>query len=266
MIDTDGQSEPKHISDHSGYISCNPESDELIISSRHPESLRKFLEESLQKSEEKGDEKEVASRGRLTLAAEFPPPGHWRLNLENGTEEILEIPKDWRIEGWSPDGNWLVATSWNKELSGYGELYMMRSDGSDQRKLTNQGGGCNEPRFSSDGKYVAYCRSSRDKEKGIYRASVRIMDIATQTDSELISFDNKRKDDAFEPPYTWYYQPTWSPDNHWLAVVYARRKTSMDYKSQEDGVLLISRDGSKRKELKLKQGADLHVGLRPYWK
>jgi hypothetical protein len=257
MIDTDGQSEPKHVSDQWGYLSCNPNRDELIISDRHPKSIRK--------SEEKDGEKPAAS-GQFTLTPVYTPSGHWRINLDDGTEETLDIPEEFRIEGWSPDGDWLVATSWLTELPGYGDLYLMRSDGSERRKLTNQGGGCNEPRFSSDGKYVVYCGSSRDKEKGIYRASVRIIEIATQTDHELISFDNKMKDETLEPPYTWYYHPTWSPDNHWLAVVYARRKTSMDYKSQENGVLLISRDGSKRKELKLKQGADLHIGLRPYWK
>jgi len=257
MIDTAGQAKPKHISDRSGYISCNPKGNELIISSRDLLSLLNNKED---------DDEQSENADGFTLTALPTPSGHWQVNIDESTEETLKIPENWRIEGWSPDGNWLVATSWNSELSGYGELYLMRSDGSDHRKLTNQGGGCNEPQFSSDGKFVTYCRSGSDKEKGVHRSSIRIIELATRADVEVISFDNKRRAETFVGPYTWYYHPALSPDNNWLAVVYEWRKDGEDVMGREQGVLIVSRDGLQRKELKLKQGADLkNISLRPFW-
>ena len=209
MLDIGGDAgtKPKHISDRTGFLVCGPRGDEVIISARDNSALQKRFE-----SEKKADKKQPTDD--YVLSVQFPPAGHWRVRLDDGTETKLEIPANYQVEDWSPDGERLVATSWLNEKGGFGtydDLYLMRPDGSERRRLTNHGAGCSWPRFSSDGKQIAYSFSAKDENEGTHHSSIRIIDVASGQERELIGHKNTLKDGRFRTPYVWYHFPTWSP-------------------------------------------------------
>ena len=70
------------------------------------------------------------------------------------------IPETHQVDDWSPDGRWLVTQSDRHPPHGSGfKLYLMRPDGTGQRRLTEGGGENINARFSPDS-----LRSSADDE------------------------------------------------------------------------------------------------------
>ncbi len=87
----------------------------------------------------------------------------WRFNIDGSGATKLPIPETDEVDGWSPDGRWLVTTSDRHPPHGRGyQLYLMRPDGTEQRRLT-EGEGLNvHPRFSPDSQRIAYLHQDRD--------------------------------------------------------------------------------------------------------
>ena len=106
-------------------------------------------------------------------------------NLTNNPGKTDEAPT------WSADG---AAIAFMSRRDGNREIYIMRSDGSGQRNLTNHPAQDREPVFSYDGKKIAF-RSNRDGNDDIYIMNPDGSGIERITD-----------DDANES------QPTWSRD------------------------------------------------------
>jgi Tol biopolymer transport system component len=82
---------------------------------------------------------------------------NWRFDVDGSGATKLPIPETDAVEGWSPDGRWLVTFSERRPPHGRGnQLYLMRPDGTEQRLLT-EGEGLNiSPRFSPDGRRIAH--------------------------------------------------------------------------------------------------------------
>jgi Tol biopolymer transport system component len=74
------------------------------------------------------------------IAFETDREGDWDIyvmNADGSSPKALTVnakAADW-MESWSPDGQWLVYAS--NSAGGEDELYIIRSDGTDQRRLTN---------------------------------------------------------------------------------------------------------------------------------
>lgn len=98
----------------------------------------------------------------------------WLLNLRTGRlTNISRHPAGDFRPAWSPDGQWLAFSSdrdSKKPLSRSGfalvhstEIYLMRPDGSDTRRLTQLDAVAGSPRWSSDGKTIVFSFSSIDE-------------------------------------------------------------------------------------------------------
>ncbi len=104
---------------------------------------------------------------------------------------------------WSPSGEQLAFTSTRDEngacyfgdCSGFnGELYVMRSDGTGQRRLTHNPAIDSPASWSPDGSHLVFARLARTSGPGqdAYRSSVLTIDIATDIETVLVETDTGR--------------------------------------------------------------------------
>ena len=101
---------------------------------------------------------------------------------------------------YSPDGSQVVLQSYQ---GGTFHIWVMRPDGTGLRQLTTGHGDDREPRFSPNGKTVAF--SSDRAFKGSY--DVWTVDVATGKLTQITSSNDEE------------YEPAWSPDGKQLAYV-----------------------------------------------
>jgi Tol biopolymer transport system component/C-terminal processing protease CtpA/Prc len=107
---------------------------------------------------------------------------------------------------WSPDSRTLVYTS---SREGTGHLYLYDFAAGAETKLTSGGDTDHSPRFSPDGKALAFVRGDSE---------LRTLDLATRQERSLARGVFDRPPFAAEPPFAW------SPDNRWLAYMSAGAK------------------------------------------
>jgi TolB protein len=125
---------------------------------------------------------------------------------------------------WAPDGKTIAFVSMRE---GSRKIYLMAADGSQQRRLTqNDGDDEIAPRFSPDGKRLAYMAAN---EKVTPRVSVS--DLQTGV-ARIVS---NTPIGSFETP------PTWSPDG--------QRLTFSVIKSGTGQIVSMRADGSDRRQL-----------------
>jgi Tol biopolymer transport system component len=68
---------------------------------------------------------------------------------------------------WSPDGEYIAFQSTRDDPNDYFDIYVMRSDGTDIRRLTNVPSQDSQPSWSPDGKRIIF-ESNRDSDDWIY--------------------------------------------------------------------------------------------------
>ena len=175
---------------------------------------------------------------------------------------------------WSPDGKRIAFAS---DRSGNSDIYVMDADGSNLVRRT-QSGSSSGPAWSADGKKIAFS-SLRDGQFGIYVMS-EDGDWANPTHagydrgwnthpawsadgtriafvSDWRAFDfvydvyvmnaagsqiNTLFEGPFFGPWTYYFQPAWSPDGGKIAVVVCPRAWDDCYPSSSIGI--ANADGS----------------------
>jgi Tol biopolymer transport system component len=111
-IDSEGKAEKTQVSDFSGVTSWSPDGKQLIVV--------KWVGKP--------------SKGNMRFET-------WRFNADGSGAIRLPIPDQDEVDDWSPDGRWLVTVSDRNipDDSGY-QLYIMRPDGTDERRLTEDRG------------------------------------------------------------------------------------------------------------------------------
>ncbi|QDV35049.1 TolB family protein [Tautonia plasticadhaerens] len=174
ILDAEGEGEPRRLSKFGGVMSWSPDGSELIVSKWRPESS------------DDGPRREA-----------------WRFEVDGSDATKLPIPETEEVNDWSLDGKWLVTVSDrdHPDSTGY-QLYLMRPDGTEQRRLT-EGNGLNVyPRFSPDGRQIAYLHSEGGE------ASIWVIDVDGSDRRQVF---REQGDDA--PG-----QLCWSPDGRSLAV------------------------------------------------
>jgi len=163
--------EAKRISSGVGKTTCaffRPGTDEIEFASTHADPKSKELQEA-----------ELAFRAsgqQRRYSWDYDPAMDiYGYNEKTGALTRLTDARGYDAEGsYSPDGQWLVFTSmrdaYNRTLdaaeqkklvedpSYFAEIYIMRADGSEQRRLTNAKGYDGGPFFTPDGKHIVWRR------------------------------------------------------------------------------------------------------------
>jgi TolB protein len=216
-LGTDGKGEKRRVTDLGGVISWSPDGKQLIVN-KWP-------------SKPGDDEIRVES---------------WRFNIDGTGANKLPIHETDEVDDWSPDGRWLVTVSDRHPPHGRGyQLYLMRPDGTDQRRLT-EGKGLNVfARFSPDGRRIAYLHHESDK------TSVWIVDVdgggRRRVVDEVVDEGN-----AASPASC-----CWSPDGRSLAYTIEdwqldeKGKKFLNPDSTNPRIAIVDAEGKNSRPLKL---------------
>jgi Tol biopolymer transport system component len=161
----------KRISTGLGKTTCaffRPNSDEIEFASTHADPKSKQLQD---------DELAFRASGKeRRYAWDYDPEMDiYAYSEKSGAMKRLTTARGYDAEGsYSPDGQWIVFTSmrdaYNRTLddkekkkltedpSYFAEIYTMRADGSDQKRLTTVAGYDGGPFFTQDGKRIVWRR------------------------------------------------------------------------------------------------------------
>jgi Tol biopolymer transport system component len=111
---------------------------------------------------------------------------------------------------WSPDASRIVfASNRAHPRSGIDQLYLMKADGSDVRRLTRAGEDAREPNYSPDGKRIVYAGNVLDSSRDFTNASGIFTISATGKDVRFLTAGVGGDAD----------QPAWSPNGRWIAFL-----------------------------------------------
>jgi Tol biopolymer transport system component len=234
--DTGGSNNPGKISDRSGRPIWSPDGKYLVATKQ----------ENLDKDNEK-DRKTPAWRDET-----------WRIDADGANPTRLPIPDTDSVEDWSPDGQWFVTCSDRHPPYGHGyQLYLMKTDGTQQRRLTR--GGLNVyARFSPDGRKIVYSRQTAKEGNSIW-----VVNVDGKNAREII------KEVGLASPDSAF----WSPDGKQLAVVLfdwevdeKGRKFVGDAEKAHFRIEIMDADGTNRRELKLPDAKFVFIQALGDWR
>jgi Tol biopolymer transport system component len=228
--------ETRRISSGIGKTTCpffRPGSDEIEYASTHADPKSKQLQD---------DELAFRASGKeRRYAWDYDPEMDiYAFSEKTGALRRLTTARGYDAEGsYSPDGQWIVFASirdaYNRTLSEaerkqletdpsyFAEIYIMRADGSDQKRLTNAVGYDGGPFFTQDGKKIVWRRFD---EKGL------IADVWTMN-----------PDGSDERQITDFGSMSWAPYMHPSGLYYFFASNKLGFENFE--VFIVDRDGQK---------------------
>jgi Tol biopolymer transport system component len=212
-LDTEGKEQKHRIAGFGGVISWSPDSKQLLV-----------------------------TKGLSSPRDENRRSDTWRFNADGSGASKLPIPETDDVEDWSRDGHWVVTVTDRHPPHGRGyQIYVMHPDGSDQRRLTEDKGLNVHPRFSPDGRRVAYLHHDRSAS-GLW-----VVNIDGSDRRRVLQFD----DDAASQNFCW------SPDGKSMAYETFYEKSigkdekEVDLKIDRPRLWIIDALGANRRPLKL---------------
>ncbi|HEV7223427.1 MAG TPA: M56 family metallopeptidase [Pirellulales bacterium] len=182
----------------------------------------------------------------------------WRLDADGRNPVKLSVADTDAVNDWSPDGQWFVTLTDRHPPYGSGyQLYLMKTDGTQERRLTE--GGLNVyARFSPDGKKLLYVHQTRAEGNSIWTVDVDGKN-ATELAREV---GLASPDGAF-----------WSPDGKQIAVIL------FDWQMDENGrkvlraasdanfrIEIMDADGTNRRQIPFKGAKFVDIGSLGDWR
>ena len=247
------------ISTGTGKTTCaffRPASDEILFASTHADPESKKLQEQ-----------ELALRAsgaQRRYAWDFDPEMEiYAYSESNGTLKRLTTARGYDAEGaYSPDGQWIVFSSnreaynrslskaeqrlLDKDASHFAEIYIMRADGTDVRRLTHTPGYDGGPFFTHDGRRIVWRRfDAEGRSADIYTMRPDGSDVKRLTDFGAVSWA------PYEHPsgqYVIFASNKLGHDNFELFMVDvegAKEPVQVTYSAGFDGLPVPSPDGKR---------------------
>lgn len=192
----------KRISPGIGKTTCaffRPGSDEILFASTHADSLSKKLQEEELASRASGTQRRYA----WDFDAEMDI---YVYSEKTGALKRVTDARGYDAEAaYSPDGRWIVFSStrdgyastlsdeerkrMEKDPSYFAEIYVMRADGSEQKRLTHSPGYDGGPFFTHDGKRIVWRRfDAAGRTADIYTMNIDGSDVRRITDFGSVSW------------------------------------------------------------------------------
>ena len=170
--------------------------------------------------------------------------GHGK-NLRNLTND----PDTDRDPAWSPDGREIAFSSFRQgeDEIGHGKsaIYVMRADGKNVRRLTNNPNGAGQPVWSPDNRQIAfssYRYYAGDSGPQIYVMHADGTNVRRLTDHSALD-----------------YRPAWSPDGHRIAFQSDRNRLVW----LDDDIYVMDSNGKNIRNLTEHPGRDRHPAWSP---
>jgi Tol biopolymer transport system component len=112
------------------------------------------------------------------------------VDLASGEERVLDTPITGMVDAqWSPDGNWIMFTLAPPQSPDTNDVWIMKTQGKEKRKLTNQPGGAKTPSWHPDGGRVVYTSSTPANSQELWVVSIDGKNLTQLTSGEGFKFD-----------------------------------------------------------------------------
>ena len=151
----------------------------------------------------------------------------YKINVNTGELQQLTDTGYNRFPKWSPDGDRILFYSARDEGN---DLFLMKSNGKNARRVIERRFGGSDPTWSPDGKQIAYSENDL-VGVGIY-----------------IITDDGQNNRRITRENTWGYMPAWSPDGQWIAYE-LEVETPWGNLNRDSNIHLISPDGIETRQL-----------------